>query len=108
MKWLVTGANGMLGSDLVDLLKAAGEEVTAATRTSLDVTDPDAVNAAVEGHGVVVNDFNRNLDDYAPAGHVLALQATALDGGDTSLEGLLRISQAQNWNDFLAAVDASR
>lgn len=54
-------------------------------------------------HGVVIDDFARRPNDYVPAGHVLALQATALDGGDTSLEGLLRISQAQNWNDFLAA-----
>ena len=54
-------------------------------------------------HGVVIDDFARKPDEYSPAGHVLALQATALDGGDTSLEGLLRISQAQNWNDFLAA-----
>ncbi len=54
-------------------------------------------------HGVVINDFERKADEYAPAGHVLALQATALDGGDTTLEGLLRISQAQNWNDFLTA-----
>ena len=54
-------------------------------------------------HGVVIDDFARKPDEYSPAGHVLALQATALDGGDTSLEGLLRISQAQNWNDFLDA-----
>jgi penicillin amidase len=54
-------------------------------------------------HGVVIDDFLRKPDQYSPAGNVLALQATALDGGDTSLEGLLRIGQAQNWNDFLAA-----
>jgi penicillin amidase len=54
-------------------------------------------------HGVVIDDFLRKPEQYSPSGHVLALQATALDGGDTSMEGLLRISQAQNWNDFLAA-----
>ena len=54
-------------------------------------------------HGVVIDDFARKPEEYSPAGHVLALQATALDGGDTTLEGLLRIGQAQNWNDFLAA-----
>ncbi|HTR84500.1 MAG TPA: penicillin acylase family protein, partial [Reyranella sp.] len=32
-----------------------------------------------------------------------ALQATALDGGDTSIEGFLRIGLAQNWDEFLAA-----
>lgn len=55
MKWLVTGSNGMLGTDLVDLLCSSEEEVTAATRESLDVTDADAVAAAVRGHDVVVN-----------------------------------------------------
>ncbi len=55
MKWLVTGANGMLGTDLVDLLRAEGHEVTAAARGSLDVTDAEAVDRAVAGHDVVVN-----------------------------------------------------
>src|SRR4051794_460554 len=45
----------MLGTDLVELLRAAGEDVTAATRASLDVTDADAVTAAVQGNEVVVN-----------------------------------------------------
>lgn len=54
-------------------------------------------------HGVVIDDFVRKPEQYSPTGHVLALQATALDGGDTTMEGLLRISQAQNWNDFLNA-----
>ncbi len=55
MRWLVTGASGMLGRDLVDVLGAAGEEVTAVTRSDLDVTDATAVAAAVPGHEVVVN-----------------------------------------------------
>ncbi|MEP7090226.1 MAG: dTDP-4-dehydrorhamnose reductase [Nocardioidaceae bacterium] len=55
MKWLVTGATGMLGTDLVALLDHLGEDVTAASRATLDITDPAAVTAAVEGHDVVVN-----------------------------------------------------
>jgi dTDP-4-dehydrorhamnose reductase len=55
VKWLVTGSNGMLGTDLVDVLRSAGEEVTAADRSSLDVTDAGAVTGAVRGHDVVVN-----------------------------------------------------
>ena len=55
MKWLVTGSNGMLGTDLVELLRAAGEEVTGTARSTLDVTDAEAVDAAVLGHDVVVN-----------------------------------------------------
>ncbi len=55
MRWLVTGAGGMLGTDVVDVLAAAGAEVTAVARADLDVTDASAVAAAVPGHEVVVN-----------------------------------------------------
>lgn len=57
-RWLVTGAGGMLAKDLCETLAAAGVpagHVTALDRRALDVTDPDAVRAAVEGHDVVVN-----------------------------------------------------
>jgi dTDP-4-dehydrorhamnose reductase len=53
MRWLVTGARGMLGTDLCALLDR--ERVTAADRASLDVTDPAATARAVAGHDVVVN-----------------------------------------------------
>jgi dTDP-4-dehydrorhamnose reductase len=54
-RWLVTGAGGMLGQDVVDVLTAGGAEVTAVTRADLDVSDAGAVAAAVPGHDVVVN-----------------------------------------------------
>lgn len=54
-RWLVTGAGGMLGQELVAALQAAGEVVTAAERATLDITDPAAVAAAVTGHDLVVN-----------------------------------------------------
>jgi dTDP-4-dehydrorhamnose reductase len=53
--WLVTGAAGMLGVDLVGALRDRGESVTACTHADLDVTDPDAVASIVGGHDVVVN-----------------------------------------------------
>ena len=56
MKWLVTGAGGMLGRDLVEVLGATpGTSVTGLTRGGLDVTDAAAAEAAVAGHDVVVN-----------------------------------------------------
>lgn len=65
--------------------------------------DPVRMRIRNTRHGVVIDDFVRKPEQYSATGHVLALQATALDGGDTSLEGLLRIGQSQNWNDFLTA-----
>jgi dTDP-4-dehydrorhamnose reductase len=56
MRWLITGAGGMLGRDLCAVLAAAGDtDVVAATRADLDITDPAAVRAAVDGADVVVN-----------------------------------------------------
>lgn len=53
MRYLITGASGMLGTDLQTVL--AGQDVTALGRADLDVTDLDAVRAAVAGHDVVIN-----------------------------------------------------
>ena len=46
-RWLVTGAAGMLGRDLTDLLQARGAEFTPLARVDLDITDPTAVAKAV-------------------------------------------------------------
>ena len=55
MRYLVTGAAGMLAQDVVAVLREAGHAVTAATRADLDVLDAAALAAAVPGHDVVVN-----------------------------------------------------
>jgi dTDP-4-dehydrorhamnose reductase len=55
VRWLVTGAGGMLGTDAVALLEQCGESVTAKTRSELDITDEDAVHEAVAGHDIVLN-----------------------------------------------------
>ena len=59
--------------------------------------DPVHAARAQTRHGPVIDDFIRTPDDLTPQGHVLALQATALDGDDTSAEGFCRIGLAQNW-----------
>lgn len=52
---MVTGANGMLGTDAVELLRSQGHDVTAHTRATLDLTDEAAVTAAARDHDVVWN-----------------------------------------------------
>ncbi|MDP9795704.1 dTDP-4-dehydrorhamnose reductase [Catenuloplanes nepalensis] len=67
-RWLITGAGGMLGRDLVAALteptasygrharrSETPVEITAATRDMLDVTDAAAVASAVSGHDIVIN-----------------------------------------------------
>ncbi|WIJ44229.1 dTDP-4-dehydrorhamnose reductase [Curtobacterium citreum] len=52
-RYLITGAAGMLGQDLQQAL--SGRDVTALSRADLDITDEQAVAAAVAGHDVVIN-----------------------------------------------------
>ena len=47
MRLLVTGAAGMLGRDVVAAAESAGHDVVALARRDLDITDADAVRAAV-------------------------------------------------------------
>ena len=46
-RWLVTGAGGMLGHDMVTCLERGGETALALTRRDLDITDQAAVTATV-------------------------------------------------------------
>jgi dTDP-4-dehydrorhamnose reductase len=56
-RWLVVGATGMLGHDMVAALTDSpnAHEVTAVGHQALDVTDQDACHEAVAGHDFVVN-----------------------------------------------------
>jgi dTDP-4-dehydrorhamnose reductase len=92
MRVLVTGAAGMLGTDVVAAAAAAGHDTVAASRAELDITDPDAVATAVEAAGpdAVINcaawtDVDRaeaeearaTAVNGAGAGHVAAAAADA-------------------------------
>jgi penicillin amidase len=65
--------------------------------------DPITMRVRETRHGPVIDDFIGRTDELTQQGHVLALQATALDGADTSAEGFGRLGLAQNWDDFIAA-----
>lgn len=75
MRYLITGASGMLGTDLQSVL--ADREVTALGRTALDITDADAVAAAVAGHDVVVNAAAFTRVDDAETEEAAALEINA-------------------------------
>jgi dTDP-4-dehydrorhamnose reductase/4-ketoreductase len=57
MRWLVTGAGGMLGQDTVQTLRGRGEFVAGLGRAALDITEPAAVASALAEHrpDIVVN-----------------------------------------------------
>jgi dTDP-4-dehydrorhamnose reductase len=78
-RWLVTGAGGMLGREVVALL---GSDVTALSRADLDITDRSAVVGAVADHDVVVNTAAWTDVDGAEA-HEAA--ATAVNGDAVAL-----------------------
>jgi dTDP-4-dehydrorhamnose reductase len=55
MRWLVTGAKGMLGTDAVTLFRDHGHEVDAVDLGDLELTDGDAVKAALADVDVILN-----------------------------------------------------
>jgi dTDP-4-dehydrorhamnose reductase len=54
-RWLVVGAAGMLGTDLVAVLRGRGHEVEGVDLPAVDILDPASCAAAVAGFDVVVN-----------------------------------------------------
>ena len=56
-RWLVVGANGMLGHDLMEVIAEAGQEVVGMDLPEIDITSPDSVAAALDSlrPDVVVN-----------------------------------------------------
>ena len=84
-RWLVTGAGGMLGTDLVAALASRGEPVTGLDRASLDVTDATAVAGAIARArpDVVVNCAAWTAVDDAESSEDQALAVNA--GGAANL-----------------------
>ena len=83
-RWLVTGAGGMLGQDLVTVLEGRGEAVAGLRHSDLDITDPGAVRRAVDQFqpAVVVNCAGWTAVDEAEAreGDALRLNGLAVGG----------------------------
>ena len=76
--WLITGAGGMLGGDLVTVLDSRSEAVTGLCHSDLDITDTAAVRRA--------------LDRWQPAVLVNCAAWTAVDDAEAREEDALRIN----------------
>jgi dTDP-4-dehydrorhamnose reductase len=92
MRLLVTGAGGMLGTDVTAAAQRAGLAVTALPRAELDITDPAAVRAAIAS---------------ARAAAVINCAAwTDVDGAEADEEGATAINGAGAGNVAAAANQA--
>lgn len=108
MRWMVTGAKGMLGTDATALLKAHGHEVVGVDLGDLELTDPAAVKAALAEVDVVLNCAAWTAVDDAETQEEAALVANetipAVLAGAAAATGtrLVQIS-----TDYVFAGDAS-
>jgi dTDP-4-dehydrorhamnose reductase len=77
--WLVTGTGGQLGSDVVDVLRAYGEDVVGCDRATLDITDRSAVQAVMAdtAPSIVVNCAAYTAVDAAESDEDTALEVNA-------------------------------
>ena len=77
MAWMITGARGMLGTDLGRVLESHGIASTPFDMGDLDLFDPVAVDEAVAAHDVVVNCAAWTAVDDAETEEDKALQINA-------------------------------
>jgi dTDP-4-dehydrorhamnose reductase len=92
LRWLITGAGGMLGRDLGRVLAEQGEHrVVAATRADLDVTSPAQVREAVAGADVVINTAAWTNVDAAEADEESATSINGLGAGILAAEAGKRL-----------------
>ncbi|RYV51388.1 dTDP-4-dehydrorhamnose reductase [Pengzhenrongella frigida] len=88
MRWLVVGASGMLGQDVVAMLRGRGESVRTADRSgpgvtdSLDITDAQACLAVMADVDVVVNCAAYTAVDEAESHEALAFTVNAVGAGN--------------------------
>jgi dTDP-4-dehydrorhamnose reductase len=95
VKWLITGAAGMVGTDLQEALGIRGEDFLPLTRSDLDITDSRAVTAAaVEARpSIIVNCAGFTRVDAAESNERLA---NAINGSSVEL-----LAEAANAVDAL-------
>lgn len=108
--WLITGATGMLGQDVVARLRRDGEKVVGLARDGLDITDAWAVHDAVDAHRprIVVNCAAWTAVDDAEAREADALRVNG-DGPGHLAEACAKTGArlVQVSTDYVFAGDAA-
>lgn len=82
-RWLIVGAEGQLGHDLMDVVAAAGHDVVGMDLPAIDITDPSSVAAAMNTvrPDVVVNAAAYTAVDAAEEHEATALQVNGVGPG---------------------------
>ncbi len=95
LKWLITGAGGMLGTELREELAGQGEDVVALSHGELDITDSRLVSACVAGHApsIIVNCAAYTKVDHAESDERVA---NAINGSSVEM-----LAEAANSVDAL-------
>lgn len=79
--WLVLGAGGLLGSDMVQVIADKGHAVVGATRAELDITDAADLQRAVSGAHTVINCAAYTAVDDAESNEEAAFDLNARAAG---------------------------
>ncbi|MGW2650176.1 dTDP-4-dehydrorhamnose reductase [Streptomyces sp. NPDC001393] len=108
--WLITGATGMLGQDVLERLRRDGETAVGLARGGLDITDADAVRDAIDVHRprIVVNCAAWTAVDDAEAREADALRVNG-DGPRHLAEACAKTGARliQISTDYVLAGDAT-
>ena len=78
MRWVITGASGMLGHDLMEQVAAAGHEAIGLDLPEIDITDEASVAAAIESADVIANVAAYTAVDAAEEHESLAFTVNAV------------------------------
>lgn len=108
VRWMVVGADGMLGQDLTALLTERGEQVAGCDRDTVDITDPEAARRAADAD-VVVNCAAYTAVDAAESDESAAFGVNAV--GPANLARACRASGArlvQISTDYVFAGDSEQ
>jgi dTDP-4-dehydrorhamnose reductase len=110
-RWLVVGANGMLGHDLMEVVAAAGHEAVGLDLPDIDITSPHSVAAALDTvrPGVVVNAAAYTAVDAAEEHEAAAMRVNG-DGPRVLAEavaGRPRVRLVHVSTDYVFAGDAA-